>query len=159
MCARVHGLKPGRSRGRLSRVQLFSRGLSLGLLGLIALAACATDAEAVRNNGVNDVRKACEVRATWTMAGREKCINCLAAAPAPACECESFKEFGALCELQEAERHADPGCTSALDDCTRTCARTDCGCLEGCYGQASRCKQLSGARDGCVAQACAPYCQ
>jgi len=140
-------------------VQLFSRALFLPLLGLMALVACAKDSEPERNDGVNDVRLACQVRATWTNAGSEKCINCMAAAPLPACECPSFEEFGALCEIQEVERHADPGCTSALDDCTRICAKSDCGCLEGCYSQAARCKQLAGARDGCVAAACAQYCQ
>lgn len=140
-------------------MQLFSRGLFLSLTGLTLLAACATDSEPGRNNGVNDVRKACEIRAKWTKAGSEKCINCLAAAPEPACDCEAFKEFGGLCELEEADRHAEPGCTSALDDCTRTCVKTDCGCVEGCYAQAARCKALSGGRDGCVADVCAQYCQ
>jgi hypothetical protein len=140
-------------------VQVFSRGLTLSFVALMALVACATDAESTRSNGVNDVKKACAVRATWKKAASENCINCLSAAPLPACDCEQFKEFGALCELQEAERHADPGCTSALDDCTRTCAKNDCACLEGCYASSASCKQLSGARDGCVAAACAPYCE
>ena len=140
-------------------MQVFVRMLSLSLFGTIALVACAKDSEPDRNDGVNDVRKACEVRKAWTKAGSEKCINCMAAAPAPACDCESFKEFGALCELQEAERKAEVSCTSALDDCTRICVKSDCACIEGCYAQASRCKQLAGARDGCVANACAAYCQ
>jgi hypothetical protein len=83
----------------------------------------------------------------------------MAAAPAAACDCEQFKEFGALCELQEVERHADPSCTSALDDCTHVCPRTDCACLDGCYAQAASCKAKSGARDGCVTDVCAKYCQ
>jgi hypothetical protein len=142
-------------------VKLFSRGLflSAALFTGVVVAACAKDSEPEANNGVNDVRLACEVRAKWMHAGAEKCINCMTAAPAPACDCEAFKEFGALCELQEAERHADPGCTSALDDCTRACPKTDCACVEGCYSQVARCKQLSGARDGCVAAVCAQYCE
>lgn len=143
-------------------MQLFPRALLLSLLGvmtLTALAACASDSAPDRNNGVNDVRKACEVRAAWTRAASEKCLNCLIAAPAPKCDCEAFKEFGALCEIQEAERHAEPTCTSALDDCTRACAKPDCNCLEGCYAQAASCKSLAGARDGCVAAVCAQYCE
>ncbi len=140
-------------------MQLFSRGLFLSLVGLTALVACATDSEPDRNNGVNDVRKACEVRATWKRGATETCINCMAAAPSPKCDCESFKEFGGLCEIQEAERHAEPTCTSPLEDCTHTCAKTDCNCLEGCYAQAARCKQLAGARDGCVTAVCAQYCE
>jgi hypothetical protein len=140
-------------------VQVLSRALFLSLLALITLAACATDAEPERNNGVNDVLQACQIRATWTKAGSEKCINCMAAAPAPACDCESFKEFGALCELQENDRHAEPGCSGTVDDCVHVCARTDCACLVGCYAQVARCKALSGARDGCVTSVCAPYCQ
>lgn len=140
-------------------MQLFTRALTLSSVALIALAACAIDAESKRGNGVDDVRKACEIRTTWTRSTTETCINCLAAAPLPACDCEQFKEFGALCELQQAERHADPGCTEALDDCTRNCPKADCGCLEGCYASSASCKRLAGALDGCVAAACAQYCQ
>lgn len=141
-------------------MQLFPRALPLfSLIGLTILAACATDSEPPRNNGVNDVRRACEVRSAWTRAGTETCINCMAAAPSPKCQCESFKEFGGFCEIQEVERHAEPTCTSLLDDCAHTCSKLDCNCLEGCYAQAARCKQLAGARDGCVTAVCAQYCE
>ena len=140
-------------------MHLLSRACLVSLVALTAQVACATDSEPERNNGVDDVRRACEVRATWKRGATETCINCLSAAPLAKCDCELFKEFGGLCELQEAERHAEPTCTSVLDDCTRTCAKTDCNCLDGCYAQASRCKQLAAARDGCVAEVCAPYCQ
>ena len=140
-------------------MQPFSRALLSGLIGLTALVACATDSEPERNNGVNDVRKACALRATWSKSATETCINCLSAAPLAKCDCDQFKEFGGLCELQEIARHAEPSCTSSLDDCVHVCPKTDCNCLVGCYAQAARCRQLSGARDGCVTDVCAPYCQ
>lgn len=128
------------------------------MLSLGVVAACSSKDDAPLNNGVNDVKKACEVRAAWAHPSAEKCINCITAAPAPACDCEQFKEFGALCQKQEDTRKAEASCTAAIDDCTRACAKSDCACVESCYAQAPSCKSLAAARDGCVADACTKYC-
>ena len=133
----------------------------LVILGILlgAVAACAPDHEPPVNNGVDDVRHACEIRASWLHAEAVKCVNCVAAAPSPACDCEAFKEFGGLCKNQEDARRAEPSCNDANDLCSRTCAKTDCACVEGCYAQAEACKRVIAARDGCVADVCTQYCK
>ena len=126
------------------------------VLGTVGGTACAPAKDAP-NNGVDDVKKACEIRATWTKASAEKCVNCVASAPSPACECELFKEFGGKCEPQNAARLANGSCTPPVD-CTRNCAKNDCLCVDACYAAAEECKRLSAATDGCVTEVCAPYC-
>jgi hypothetical protein len=133
--------------------------LSLFVLAGVALGCSPKDEPPPPRNGVNDVQKACEIRATWTKSTDAKCVNCLVAAPSPACECEAFKDFASLCLEQDTARRAEPSCTVALDDCTKACVPTDCNCVNGCYAQAETCKRLSAAKDGCIADVCTPYCQ
>lgn len=131
----------------------------LGLVcGLVPACSPATN-DPPPDNGVNDVHKACELRATWTRTGGLQCTNCIAAAPLPDCQCEAFKGFAALCVAQGDARKADPQCTGALDDCVNACDRSNCDCIEACYATAPSCKQHDAARDGCVADVCAQYCQ
>ena len=122
------------------------------------IGACASAQDAPRN-GVDDVRAACDLRVTWTNTGSDTCVNCIAAAPSPACECEAFKEFGGLCNSQNEARLAEPSCTSTVKACTFACPKDDCGCLEGCYATAEACKRVAAATDGCVSDVCAPYCR
>jgi hypothetical protein len=125
---------------------------------VVALLACSDDGPPPRN-GVNDVFKACQIRAAWTKPTAENCLNCVAAAPSPKCNCESFKEFGGICLDQENGRRSEPSCNDANDTCSRTCPKTDCACIENCYAQAPACKQVIAARDGCIADVCTQYCQ
>jgi hypothetical protein len=152
------GLESRTPSWKVDRVKIVASLVCFGLSAVTVVGACSPNHDSPLRNGVNDVKKACEVRAAWAHPGAEKCINCITAAPAPACDCEQFKEFGALCQKQEETRHAEASCTSAIDDCTRACAKTDCACVDNCYAQAPSCKSLAAARDGCVADVCAPYC-
>ena len=129
-----------------------------GLVSIVTLVACSDDGPPPRN-GVNDVLKACQIRAAWTKSNAEVCVNCVAAAPSPKCECESFMDFAALCADQDNARRSEPSCNDANDMCTRVCPKTDCACIENCYAGAPACKNVVAARDGCIADVCTQYCQ
>lgn len=128
---------------------------SAGALALLVATACSSS-EPPRN-GVDDVLRACQIRAAWRNPMAEKCVNCQAAAPSPPCDCELFKEFGGLCEQQEDARRAEPSCSGAMEDCARACTN-DCACVEACYAQAAACKRIIDGRDGCIADVCSQYC-
>lgn len=136
----------------------FPSPASLAALAAFVPLACASDPEA-RDNGVNDVRGACEVRASWKNADAPDCRTCQTSAVLQRCECESLREFSGACVAQADDRRAEPSCTAALDQCVQGCAPTDCGCLDGCYATAQACRQASSARDGCVAEVCAKFCE
>ncbi len=147
-----------------SFVTSFPRALVLatGLAVVFSPAACSSKDDDPPRNGVNDVLKACQIRAAWTRATSQKCLNCVAAAPSPACDCDDFKEFASLCKSQDDARRSDPSCTDAMELCSRSCAmnnRSDCACVEKCYAQSDTCKRVIAARDGCVADVCSPFCQ
>lgn len=127
-------------------------------LVLAGVSACAPNQDAGRN-GVDDVRDACIIRTSWTNANRDKCINCMVGSKSPSCDCEEFKEFAGLCRSQEQARLAEPSCTTTVKDCASKCPKGDCGCLDGCYASADACKRVSAATDGCVTEACGPYCR
>jgi hypothetical protein len=154
-------LKAPAARGTVSDVQ---RSFSLLLLaaalffGLVPACSPSKSAPAP-DNGVNDVRQACEIRNTWTMRGVMRCTDCLAAAPLASCNCEQFKDFAGLCLEQGDARRADPSCTVDLDNCANLCAKTDCACIEACYASSVSCKQHTAARDGCVVDVCSQYCK
>jgi hypothetical protein len=132
--------------------------LSCGVAGaaLVALTACSSKEDPPRN-GVDDIVKACQLRAAWKNPTAEDCVNCVAAAPSPECACEDFKDFAGLCKVQDDARRAEASCTSAMEDCARAC-KTDCACMEACYAQAPACKRIIDGRDGCVVDVCTPYC-
>lgn len=136
----------------------YSKFFLAGAFALFAAAACAAKGEPL-DNGVNDVKAACALRAAWKNPNAEKCINCLASATAPTCECEAFKEFAGLCHTQNDERLAEPSCTTAVTDCAHLCPKSDCTCIDNCYASADACKRAAAATDGCVADVCAKYCQ
>jgi hypothetical protein len=130
--------------------------VTLAAVVLAALSACASTPP--QNNGVNDVRKACELRAGWTNTSADKCGTCQAAAQRPACGCEGFKGFDGVCADQGAAFRAEPSCTDDVINCVARCVQTDCACVEGCYANAPACKRVAAARDGCVTDLCAKYC-
>jgi hypothetical protein len=136
--------------------------ISVGLGSLVVLVctlagACAEE-EAPLDNGVNDVRKACEIRLGWTNAGSDKCALCQASAPRPACGCEAFKGFDGVCVAQGDARRAEASCTTELASCVTVCDDADCACIESCYAAAPACKRAAAAQDGCVADKCAAFC-
>ncbi|MDB4936285.1 MAG: hypothetical protein JWP87_3257 [Labilithrix sp.] len=137
----------------------FSFVLGVPLLALALTPACSSNDDPPPRNGVNDVKRACEIRASWTNKGNDRCINCQVAAQSPACDCEAFKDFASLCKGQDDARRAEPTCTAELDACTKACTQTDCACIDGCYAQSAKCKQVSAAKDGCIADVCTQYCQ
>lgn len=137
----------------------FSFLLVLAVAGIGPLPACggntSSDAEPV---GVDDVRKAYEVRRSWKNPTSELCIRCQSAAPLADCGCEAFAGFGGKCVQRQDAMKSEPSCTSDLTVCVKTCSVTDCDCIDTCYAKAAACRTLAGARDGCVAEICATYC-
>lgn len=154
-------MKARRGRGTVFDVQrfflfvLFGLGVGFGLV----LGCSPTKSDPPPDNGVNDVRKACDIRNTWTNRGAQRCSDCIFTAPEPTCSCEQFKDFAALCLEQGNARRADPGCTVDLDNCVNLCDKTNCDCIEACYAPSASCKQHDGARDGCVVDVCTQYCK
>jgi hypothetical protein len=153
-------LKARRRRETVFVVQRFFLFVLFGLgVGFGLVPACSpAKTDPPLNDGVNDVHKACDIRATWTNLASMRCTNCIASAPLPSCNCEVLADFAALCVQQGDARKADPQCTSALDDCVNVCGK-DCNCIDGCYATAPSCKQHDAARDGCVADVCTQYCK
>ena len=155
-------MKAGPCRGTVWTVnpRLFLVVVGLGASAIGVVPACSpTKNDPPPDNGVNDVRQACQIRNTWTMRGAQRCSDCINAAPNVSCNCEQFKDFAALCLTQGEARRADPQCTIDLDNCVNLCDKTNCDCIEGCYANAPSCKQHDAARDGCVADVCAQYCK
>jgi hypothetical protein len=134
--------------------------LALSICALVgACSSCNKKEEAPpQQNGVNDVKKSCEVRATWQNRTERKCTDCIASAPSPPCNCEQFKEFAGMCAAQGEARRVEPTCTVPLDDCTHKCKDKDCACIDGCYAQADACKRATAAREGCVTEICGRFC-
>jgi hypothetical protein len=123
---------------------------------MLVFTACASSDDPPRN-GVDDVRAACQIRVAWKNPNAEKCVSCVAAAPSPPCDCESFKEFAGLCKSQDDARRGEPSCNGAMEDCSRAC-KDDCACVEACYAQAAACKRVIDGRDGCIVDVCSQYC-
>lgn len=158
-------MKGRRGRGNVSLVTtLFRlvRVLALAVFAFVLLGACSSCAKKdtpEERKGVNDVKKACEVRSAWSNRTAPQCISCISAAPSPPCDCEQFRDFGGLCATQGEARRLEKSCTAQVDTCTRACPDKDCACIDACYAQAPACKSASAARDGCVAEVCTRYCQ
>lgn len=125
---------------------------------VLSIAACSDDDDdgAKTGNGVNDVRASCEVRAKWNRNGND-CIVCEAAVISPPCECPSLKAFGGAC-LDQANARAS-ACAEEVKSCVFKCDQADCNCIDSCYANGDACKKAAAARDGCIAEACAPYCK
>lgn len=159
---RLSRLKAGRRRGTLLDVtstlpRFFTAASAIAAVGaLVVFTACSSNDDPPRN-GVDDVLKACQIRVAWKNPTAEKCVNCVAAAPSPQCDCEAFKEFAGLCADQDNARRSEPSCSTAMEDCSRAC-KDDCGCVESCYAASEACKRIVAGRDGCVVDVCSQYC-
>jgi hypothetical protein len=135
-----------------------SRAALLAALALTALAPACKEDEPATTLGVNDVRKACELRRSWTALDKDTCKNCRAAAPLADCGCEAFKDYAAKCVPPQDAVKSEASCTDQIQICVKTCQVTDCDCIDACYANAGACRRVSGGLDGCVADVCAPYC-
>lgn len=130
--------------------------LSLGAAAFVVLAvACGGDDG--NSNGVNDVKKACEIRVAWKNLDTSRCSECIGAASAPPCECEAIKEFAGRCEKQGSARAKEVGCSLKIEQCVLDCKK-DCNCVDACYNENAACRAVTAARDGCVADQCAGAC-
>jgi len=142
----------------LSFVLSLRTTLSCGAaLFVVLAAACGGDDSSASSNGVNDVRKACEIRVAFKSGETSRCLECIGAAPAPPCECEAIKEFAGRCEKQGAARSTQGNCTFEIEQCVNDCKK-DCACVDACYNASASCRATTAARDGCVAEQCASAC-
>ncbi len=125
----------------------------------LALNACSSDdaSAAAPDNGVNDVRQACEIRLSWQGATSSRCTYCLAAAANPPCACSEAKGYAAKCETQQRARSKEASC-AGVEECRFACSPSDCNCLDACYAQKDACRAATAALDGCVAKVCAEQC-
>lgn len=136
------------------------RGLFLGLGALsVTVAACGGDDTVFVTNGANDLRKACDIRTSWTNTKSVPCLECLTSAPLATCNCLVKTPFVGKCAQQLALKKAAPDCDDALERCTNACGPNACGCLDNCYSSRAGCKVRAAALDGCVADVCAEVCR
>ena len=131
---------------------------ALALLSACLAPACNGQESDSAPLGVNDVRKACEVRRTWKAPTGSKCITCQSTSVLADCGCEAFKDYAAKCVAPQDAVKAEASCTDQVQVCVKSCQVTDCDCIDACYVSAEACKRAAGGRDGCVAEVCAPYC-
>lgn len=131
---------------------------SLFVFGIAGLACSSSDDAQPLDNGVDDVKLACEARVTWTDYTGDECVKCRMMASSPDCGCEAFEGFGGHCAEQGNARRAEPTCTQQVTDCRNACAANDCACIDGCYAAAEACKKATAAEDGCIAKICEQYC-
>jgi hypothetical protein len=124
---------------------------------LALVAACGGDEGP--SAGVADVGKACAVRGTWQRLETDDCKKCLTMTKAAPCDCPLDPDLGRCSEFQQV-RTAEADCARpVVDDCLTACALTDCGCIERCYEQRARCREVSSKLDGCVAEVCDARCR
>ncbi len=86
----------------------------LSVAGLASLAACGGDDTTFVTEGSNDLRAACEQRRTWTRAKTVTCLECLATAPLPACDCTVKQPYVGRCAQQLKLKLANPECDPTL---------------------------------------------
>lgn len=135
------------------------RSTFLFAIVLVASACKSEPEEEPGPVGVNDVRKACEIRTTWTQRGATLCAECLAYSKSPSCDCPSIqRDFSARCHSHHAAKQSEPTC-DGVDACVYNCPPGDCACAEGCYANKEACRPLGNATDGCIAEVCSPYCR
>ena len=126
----------------------------------VLVAACSQPFdEKPERKGVDDVKKACEIRATWARAATSACVDCTSISQAPVCGCPAFQQAYIGQCVDQARAHAiEPSCEGTAD-CIAKCAATDCDCIDRCYVGKPRCRELASAVDGCVADVCDAYCR
>lgn len=136
------------------------RTFFLAGLCVSALVACSSsndDEPLPTTNGVNDVRKACDIRATWKARTTQPCTDCISLASAQRCECSS-EDFAGRCNSQQQAKVKEATC-EGVDACVGNCEASDCNCVDDCYAGKETCRTLGAAMDGCLAEVCAAHCQ
>jgi hypothetical protein len=133
----------------------------------LACASCSssssspTNAAIVGGDGVDDVAKACEIRAGWANNDASTCARCEGLVMAPRCVCadsSADEDYAGACSAQVAALNADASCSNAVT-CENTCKQGDCACVDTCYAGMDMCRSLASAVDGCVAEQCTPDCK
>ena len=154
----VRALRPGPCNATPNLLPLASRLSPLALLAFLAVAACSSTGSTPPPgaNGVNDVRKACEIRATWTRGTTDACGVCFGQTITPRCAC-STHDFAGKCSEQQAAKAKEPTC-DGIENCVTACKPTDCACIDGCYA-GKACRVAASAVDGCTAEICAADCR
>ncbi len=126
---------------------------------VVALLACGGGDAVAPNNGVDDVKKACEIRATWAKRTTQECIDCLSIAKAPKCDCPAFQQdFAGKCEVQ-GRAYGDERNCDFVGDCIGKCQPNDCACVDACYAGRDACRPKAAGLDGCLADVCDHYCR
>jgi len=127
---------------------------------LVALVACSpsNDEPAAPVVGVNDVKKACEIRTTWKSFETDKCRNCISIATNPVCTCtDAQRAYASKCNDHQIKKANEPTCKD-VEGCVLSCNK-DCACVDACYAGKDACKTLGNALDGCVAEVCTNECK
>lgn len=130
---------------------------SAGLVALLVGCSSSTPASSPGSNGVDDVKKACEIRTTWAHPTSGACTDCFAYAKAERCDCTDLPYAG-KCSGQDKARAAEASCGD-VDTCIRACTATDCACVDACYAAKAACRKAASAVDGCVAETCDEHCR
>lgn len=134
----------------------FIRLSVVALGGLASFAACSSETSSAPV-GVNDVRKACELRSAWVRPPVSRCTDCVSLSKLERCECASHDYEGKCHELQKA-KSSEASC-SDVDGCVIACDATDCGCVDACYAGKDACRTRAASLDGCVTEVCESACR
>jgi hypothetical protein len=133
--------------------------LSCSCVLLVWVAACGGDDKPAPNNGVNDVKAACEIRTQWQKRADQACVDCLSISTGPACGCPAFpQEYTGKCSDQSAAVGNEHDC-DFVGGCTSKCDPKDCGCIDACYNDRPACRPKAAALDGCTTDVCDKYCR
>jgi hypothetical protein len=108
-------------------------------------------------NGVDDVKAACTIRASWTHSAESGCRDCILYSPVAPCSCSSDPNLG-KCETQSQAQQHEADCTTALAVCVTDCI-TNCSCIDACYAGHDACRTVAAALDGCLVAACDSVCR
>lgn len=140
---------------------MFRRCLTV-VFGLLAVTtfACSSDEDdrPTTTNGVNDVGKACAIRAQWTRVSSLDCTDCLGIAVTPICDCTASKPYAGRCAEQQTAKYQERAC-AGVGECAFSCPTNDCACVEACYANNEACRVRAAALDGCLAEVCDTYCR
>ena len=135
------------------------RALPAAMAASFVLCACGGDDTTFVTNGSNDLRKACDIRTSWSRTKSVPCLECLTTAPLATCNCTVKAPYVGRCAQQLALKKDSPDCDDALDRCVNSCGQNACGCLETCYSTRAGCKIRAAALDGCVTNVCDSVCR
>jgi hypothetical protein len=131
----------------------------LPLLVLLLLAVACDSEPPPAPVGVNDVKRACEIRAQWQRRGATTCTECIAIASSPPCDCPAFERpYKGTCAPHKDAKRTEPAC-EGVDACVFNCTDQNCSCVEACYANKDACRPPGAALDGCIAETCDPECR